>query len=242
MDDAAYPSLAADERRDALQVAGRSTGRRTYVLEKDIWVVAILGVLFEAPFGQHLVFKGGTSLSKVWRAVRRFSEDIDITYDIRSFAPDLVAGAGEEALPPQPQSGEALDKGDPSPPRWVGPQPGRSAPRRGACTRRFRGTGSSGVRVPLRSLRSAVRAARDHASRGEGRLRSTLHGRAPSVPLGRVRCRCAPSGSCVSGGAASRHAGGAYVLGEGHGYPRLPSSGTAERRALVAALARPRSP
>lgn len=39
---------------------------------KDTWVVATLGVLFEAPFGQNLVFKGGTSLSKVWRVVRRF--------------------------------------------------------------------------------------------------------------------------------------------------------------------------
>ena len=128
MDDAAYPSLSADERRDALQVAGRSTGQRTYVLEKDIWVVAILGILFEAPFGQHLVFKGGTSLSKVWCVIRRFSEDIDITYDIRIFAPDLVAGAGEKALLSQPQSGEALDKGDPSLPRWMSPRPrpGRS--------------------------------------------------------------------------------------------------------------------
>ena len=69
-------------------------------MEKHTWIVATLGVLFEAPFGRHLVFKGGTSLSKVWRAIRRFSEDIDITYDIRGFAPDLVAGGDEEALPP----------------------------------------------------------------------------------------------------------------------------------------------
>ena len=62
--------------------------------------MATLGVLFGAPFGRHLVFKGGTSLSKVWRAIRRFSEDIDITYDIRGFAPDLVVGGDEEALPP----------------------------------------------------------------------------------------------------------------------------------------------
>ena len=71
-----------------------------FLFEKDIWVVATLGVLFDAPFGQRLVFKGGTSLSKVWRAIRRFSEDIDITYDIRSFAPDLVASASDETLPP----------------------------------------------------------------------------------------------------------------------------------------------
>ena len=56
--------------------------------------------LFEAPFGRHLVFKRGTSLSKVGQAIRRFSEDIDITYDIRGFAPDLISEGDEEALPP----------------------------------------------------------------------------------------------------------------------------------------------
>ena len=90
-------SLAA--RREALQAATLEGGR-PYLLEKDTWVVATLRILFEAPFGRHLVFKGGTSLSKAWRAIRRFSEDIDITYDIRGFAPDLVAGGDEEALPP----------------------------------------------------------------------------------------------------------------------------------------------
>ena len=43
---------------------------------------------------------GGTSLAKAWRTVRRFSEDIDITYDIRAFAPDLAGAVGDEALPP----------------------------------------------------------------------------------------------------------------------------------------------
>ena len=46
------------------------------------------------------MFKGGTSLYKVWRAIRRFSQDIDITYDIRDFVPELVAGGDGEALPP----------------------------------------------------------------------------------------------------------------------------------------------
>ena len=95
-----FQRLTAVERRDALDVAARHRGQETFLLEKDTWIVATLGVLFEAPFGRHLVFKGGTSLSKVWRAIRRFSEDIDITYDIRGFAPDLVAGGDEEALPP----------------------------------------------------------------------------------------------------------------------------------------------
>ena len=99
MAEALFQRLAAEERRHALRAAQAECPHPAFVLDKDIWVVATLGVLFDAPFGYQLVFKGGTSLSKVWRAIRRFSEDIDITYDIRGFAPDLVAGAGDEALP-----------------------------------------------------------------------------------------------------------------------------------------------
>ena len=95
-----FQDLSPDDRRDALEVAERSGSHKAHLLEKDVWVVATLGVLFEAPFAEHLTFKGGTSLSKVWQAIRRFSEDVDITYDIRAFAPDLVSGAGDEALPP----------------------------------------------------------------------------------------------------------------------------------------------
>ena len=95
-----FQNLSPDDRRDALEVAERSGGHKAHLLEKDVWVVATLSVLFDAPFAEHLTFKGGTSLSKVWRAIRRFSEDVDITYDIRAFAPDMVSGAGDEALPP----------------------------------------------------------------------------------------------------------------------------------------------
>ena len=95
-----YQDLSDADRRDALQVVERGSVHKAHLLEKDIWVVAALDVLFDAPFAEHLTFKGGTSLSKVWRAIRRFSEDVDVTYDIRAFAPDLVAGTGDEALPP----------------------------------------------------------------------------------------------------------------------------------------------
>ena len=95
-----YQDLLVRERRDALEVAESSCGRKAHLLEKDIWVVATLGILFDSPIAEHLTFKGGTSLSKVWNAIHRFSEDVDVTYDIRAFAPDLVAGTGEEALPP----------------------------------------------------------------------------------------------------------------------------------------------
>lgn len=49
-----------------------------YVVEKDWWVVQILSVLFETELKDHLVFKGGTSLSKAWKLIQRFSEDIDL--------------------------------------------------------------------------------------------------------------------------------------------------------------------
>ena len=73
MADVGFQRLSPAKRRDALEVAERQCGRQTYLLEKDIWVVATLRILFEAPFERYLVFKGGTSLSKVWQAIRRFS-------------------------------------------------------------------------------------------------------------------------------------------------------------------------
>jgi predicted nucleotidyltransferase component of viral defense system len=55
--------------------------------------------LFEDPVGAHLVFKGGTSLSKAHRLIERFSEDLDLTYDIPELAGDLLPrGAGGEVL------------------------------------------------------------------------------------------------------------------------------------------------
>lgn len=50
-------------------------------IEKDFWVTEILNILFSLPYADNMVFKGGTSLSKVWGVIRRFSEDIDIAID-----------------------------------------------------------------------------------------------------------------------------------------------------------------
>lgn len=50
-------------------------------IEKDFWVTEILHILFSLPYADKMVFKGGTSLSKVWGVIRRFSEDIDIAID-----------------------------------------------------------------------------------------------------------------------------------------------------------------
>ncbi len=101
MADLRFSRLSPVERTDALRTAVRSVPRGAeYLLEKDVWVVATIESLFSAPFADDLVFKGGTSLSKAWGAIERFSEDVAVTYDIRAIAPDLVSGAGPEALPP----------------------------------------------------------------------------------------------------------------------------------------------
>ncbi len=53
------------------------------VLEKDVWVCWVLQALFTMPGRLSMAFKGGTSLSKVFDAIARFSEDVDITLDYR---------------------------------------------------------------------------------------------------------------------------------------------------------------
>jgi hypothetical protein len=87
-----YLTLPREERLEALGVAATGSGRPVHLLEKDIWVVWAIDGLFSSEFGKHLVFKGGTSLSKAYGVIGRFSEDIDVTYDVRELIPELAAG------------------------------------------------------------------------------------------------------------------------------------------------------
>lgn len=91
--------LSVRDRREALNVAADRSGRPAHLLEKDAWVVWALQTLYGSDLGEHLVFKGGTSLSKAFGVIRRFSEDVDLTYDIRAIAQDLV-GDATDPLPP----------------------------------------------------------------------------------------------------------------------------------------------
>ncbi|MEH6541159.1 nucleotidyl transferase AbiEii/AbiGii toxin family protein [Halopseudomonas sp.] len=87
--------LSQKDQREALEYARAETGRPAHLLEKDIWVVWTLRTLFDAAIGTDLTFKGGTSLSKAYKVIDRFSEDIDLTYDIRKLIPDLTGESGE---------------------------------------------------------------------------------------------------------------------------------------------------
>ena len=82
----AFLSLPAADRRDILETAANRLGRPAAILEKDAWVCHALHILFSIPDGPPMAFKGSTSLSKVYRIVDRFSEDVDISLDYRAFA------------------------------------------------------------------------------------------------------------------------------------------------------------
>jgi len=74
--------LSIKDRESLFQESSKKMGISPLMIEKDFWVCWTLKSLFSMPeIGDHLVFKGGTSLSKVWKAIHRFSEDIDISID-----------------------------------------------------------------------------------------------------------------------------------------------------------------
>ncbi len=87
MDDVArWP---ARERAELFTEAGSRRGLAPAIIEKDFWVCWTLKRLFKLPDDHpSLVFKGGTSLSKVYNVIRRFSEDIDLSFDRKAFGYD----------------------------------------------------------------------------------------------------------------------------------------------------------
>jgi nucleotidyltransferase AbiEii toxin of type IV toxin-antitoxin system len=86
----------ADARRGLFATTARRTGASERNAEKDFWVCLTLDVLFNGlePGGPRLLFKGGTSLSKAYGLIARFSEDIDVTV----FRDDLGQAGSIEQL------------------------------------------------------------------------------------------------------------------------------------------------
>lgn len=75
----AFLGLPESERRLYIEEAAARRSVSAVIIEKDFWVSWMLAVLFRSEFAGNLVFKGGTSLSKVFGAIDRFSEDIDLS-------------------------------------------------------------------------------------------------------------------------------------------------------------------
>ena len=83
-------ALAPDRQQSAYIIAEEKRITDSAV-EKDWWVTAVLKVLFSLSPAPYMLFKGGTSLSKGWNIIDRFSEDIDIAWVPGAFEIPLIA-------------------------------------------------------------------------------------------------------------------------------------------------------
>jgi predicted nucleotidyltransferase component of viral defense system len=89
-----FLKLPPERRLFAFQQVDEAMGLQAVSVEKDFWVCWTLRELFTIPgVGEHLTFKGSTSLSKAWKLIQRFSEDIDIIVDKE------VLGFGDDEAP-----------------------------------------------------------------------------------------------------------------------------------------------
>ena len=80
-----YFDLSLAEQRLVMEQTAIRLSLPVQAVEKDLWVTAMLQIMFGLPCAGNLVFKGGTSLSKVWELINRFSEDIDLAIDRSQF-------------------------------------------------------------------------------------------------------------------------------------------------------------
>src|ERR1700741_4170729 len=64
--------------REAIEASAQHFGMRPIFIEKDYWVTYVLKNLSNSKYRNQVVFKGGTSLSKAYGCIKRFSEDIDL--------------------------------------------------------------------------------------------------------------------------------------------------------------------
>ena len=73
--------LSKKRRIEILEQVNNRLGLPVQAVEKDWWVTMVLKAVFSSRFAEHFVFKGGTSLSKAYHLIDRFSEDIDLAID-----------------------------------------------------------------------------------------------------------------------------------------------------------------
>ncbi len=87
-------NLPKDKQQELFKQLSFKTGIQPQAIEKDAWVTLVLRIIFNSQIAEHLVFKGGTSLSKAYGLIKRFSEDIDlaINREYLGFTGELTKG------------------------------------------------------------------------------------------------------------------------------------------------------
>lgn len=76
-----FYTIKDSDKETIFKAIANEKGMTPFSVEKDWWVSRTLGIIFQMEIAKHLVFKGGTSLSKAWKLIHRFSEDIDLAID-----------------------------------------------------------------------------------------------------------------------------------------------------------------
>ncbi len=117
----AFANDTPANRDEAFRQAEAELGFAKAIVEKDFWVCWSLQNLFALPsFGDHLIFKGGTSLSKAYDVIHRFSEDVDLSLDRAQLGfegdsdpenPDLTGGKRKSLLQDLQEAAEAAVAG-----------------------------------------------------------------------------------------------------------------------------------
>lgn len=74
-------TLTKKEQIEVFTQVGVKTNLPPQAVEKDAWVTLVLRMIFTSDIANHLIFKGGTSLSKAFNLIQRFSEDIYLGID-----------------------------------------------------------------------------------------------------------------------------------------------------------------
>ena len=82
--------LSSEQRKTVFEQAAMKAGLPAKAIEKDWWVTLTLKALFTGAYSEYIIFKGGTSLSKCWNLIERFSEDIDISLDSKAFGVEYL--------------------------------------------------------------------------------------------------------------------------------------------------------
>jgi hypothetical protein len=107
-----FLGLPRKRQAELCELAADEVGCSPGAIEKDFWVCWVLRELFRSDAGAHLTFKGGTSLSKGWELIARFSEDVDLVVDrgFLGFTGELAPEAGDSRGEQQRRADAVLAK------------------------------------------------------------------------------------------------------------------------------------
>lgn len=83
-------NLTEEQKVRILDQTGIAKGLPAFVIEKDWWVCILLKAIFQSKYQDSIIFKGGTSLSKAYHLIDRFSEDIDLIIDRKLLGFDIL--------------------------------------------------------------------------------------------------------------------------------------------------------